>query len=59
MLRLQVIDEAFIDRADICRWIGKPSVSAVFHILASCVEEMQRVYLLLILIPKILDLFII
>uniref|UniRef100_A0A0N5AQH1 AAA domain-containing protein n=1 Tax=Syphacia muris TaxID=451379 RepID=A0A0N5AQH1_9BILA len=55
----EVIDEAFIDRADICRWIGKPSVSAVFHILASCVEEMQRVYLLLILIPKILDLFII
>ncbi|VDK48496.1 unnamed protein product [Anisakis simplex] len=37
------LDEAFIDRADISRFVGHPSVYAVYAILLSCIQEMQRV----------------
>lgn len=38
----KAIDEAFVDRSDICRFVGNPSMGARYRILASCVEEMMR-----------------
>ncbi|XP_065827691.1 pachytene checkpoint protein 2 homolog isoform X2 [Oscarella lobularis] len=37
------IDLAFVDRADIKHYIGKPSVPAIYHIYRSCFEELIRV----------------
>ncbi|MFH4978493.1 hypothetical protein AB6A40_005202 [Gnathostoma spinigerum] len=39
----KMLDEAFIDRADLCRYIGQPSLRAVYSILLSCIHEMQRI----------------
>ncbi|VDN52719.1 unnamed protein product [Dracunculus medinensis] len=39
----QSLDMAFIDRTDICRFIGQPTAEAIYSILASCIFEMQRV----------------
>lgn len=37
------IDCAFMDRADICMYIGNPSVGAIYHILLGCIYELIRV----------------
>ncbi|CAN7991069.1 unnamed protein product, partial [Ixodes hexagonus] len=37
-----VIDLAFVDRADIRRYLGYPSQAAIFKIYKSCIEELQR-----------------
>uniref|UniRef100_F1L017 Pachytene checkpoint protein 2 n=1 Tax=Ascaris suum TaxID=6253 RepID=F1L017_ASCSU len=37
------LDEAFVDRADMSRFVGQPSVYAVYAILSSCIREMQRI----------------
>ncbi|KAL7748452.1 Pachytene checkpoint protein 2 [Sorochytrium milnesiophthora] len=36
------IDLAFIDRADIKQYIGRPSAKAIYAILASCITELVR-----------------
>jgi len=36
------IDGAFVDRADICLYIGHPSSSAIHKILLSCVSELIK-----------------
>ncbi|KAF8958741.1 Pachytene checkpoint protein 2 [Entomortierella lignicola] len=38
----EAIDIAFIDRADIKLHIGLPSQQAIYKILATCIEELQR-----------------
>ncbi len=43
---VEAIDEAFVDRADICRYVGNPGLGARYSILCSCVEEMMRTGLL-------------
>lgn len=37
------IDGAFVDRADICVYVGHPSVAAVSKIFTSCVKELIKV----------------
>ncbi|KAM7283600.1 pachytene checkpoint protein 2 homolog [Ixodes scapularis] len=37
-----VIDLAFVDRADIRRYLGYPSQAAILKIFESCIEELQR-----------------
>lgn len=39
------IDGAFVDRADLCVYIGHPSPPAISKILASCAKELIKVYL--------------
>lgn len=39
----QSLDEAFVDRADISRFVSKPSVYAAYAILSSCINELQRI----------------
>jgi Cdc6-like AAA superfamily ATPase len=39
----QAIDLAFVDRADVKLYIGNPSHEAIYHILRSCILELQRV----------------
>lgn len=39
---LGAIDDAFLDRADIVRYIGNPSVAGRFQILKTCIQEMMR-----------------
>lgn len=39
----QSLDEAFTDRTDLSRFVGYPSANAVYAILCSCIQEMQRV----------------
>ncbi|CAG9539646.1 unnamed protein product [Cercopithifilaria johnstoni] len=39
----QSLDEAFIDRTDLSRFVGYPSANAVYTILCSCIREMQRI----------------
>ncbi|VDK83791.1 unnamed protein product [Litomosoides sigmodontis] len=39
----QSLDEAFTDRTDLSRFIGYPSANAVYAILCSCIQEMQRI----------------
>lgn len=36
------IDDAFVDRADVCRFVGNPGIGARYSILASCLDEMMR-----------------
>ena len=36
------IDPAFIDRADVNRYVGNPGVGARYTILQSCIEELMR-----------------
>ncbi len=36
------IDDAFIDRADLCRFVGHPGPEARYTVLASCVTELMR-----------------
>ncbi|XP_028673175.1 pachytene checkpoint protein 2 homolog [Erpetoichthys calabaricus] len=36
------VDLAFVDRADIKQYIGPPSISAIFKIYLSCLEELMR-----------------
>jgi len=38
-----VIDGAFLDRADVHQYIGLPSAAAVYQILHSCILELIRV----------------
>eukprot|EP01111_Echinosteliopsis_oligospora_P006396 TRINITY_DN20508_c0_g1_i1.p1 TRINITY_DN20508_c0_g1~~TRINITY_DN20508_c0_g1_i1.p1 ORF type:complete len:428 (+),score=86.13 TRINITY_DN20508_c0_g1_i1:131-1414(+) len=38
----KAVDIAFIDRADLSVFIGPPSISARYTILASCIEELMR-----------------
>ncbi|KAK9872263.1 hypothetical protein WA026_017064 [Henosepilachna vigintioctopunctata] len=40
------IDLAFIDRADIKQFLGLPSVTAIYKIYCSCIEELQRIDIL-------------
>uniref|UniRef100_A0A6S8A3B0 AAA+ ATPase domain-containing protein n=1 Tax=Aplanochytrium stocchinoi TaxID=215587 RepID=A0A6S8A3B0_9STRA len=42
----QSIDVAFVDRADIRQYIGLPTKQIRFHILRSCIEELERVGLI-------------
>uniref|UniRef100_A0A0R3RTC0 AAA domain-containing protein n=1 Tax=Elaeophora elaphi TaxID=1147741 RepID=A0A0R3RTC0_9BILA len=37
------LDEAFTDRTDLSRFVGYPSANAVYTILSSCIQEMQRI----------------
>ena len=37
------VDGAFLDRADIKRFIGPPGAAAIYIILCSIIEELQRV----------------
>jgi SpoVK/Ycf46/Vps4 family AAA+-type ATPase len=39
----EAVDPAFLDRADIKRYIGPPSEGAIYTIFASMVRELQRV----------------
>ncbi|KAL3993643.1 ATPase associated with various cellular activities (AAA) family protein [Acanthocheilonema viteae] len=39
----QSLDEAFTDRIDLSRFVGYPSVNAIYTILSSCIQEMQRI----------------
>ncbi|KAK0415700.1 hypothetical protein QR680_012069 [Steinernema hermaphroditum] len=43
----EVMDDAFVDRADIVRYLGRPSVQAVSAILTSCIDELERVGMLI------------
>uniref|UniRef100_A0A1I7ZZG5 AAA domain-containing protein n=1 Tax=Steinernema glaseri TaxID=37863 RepID=A0A1I7ZZG5_9BILA len=43
----EVMDDAFVDRADIVRYLGRPSVQAVSGILTSCISELERVGMLI------------
>ncbi|KAK2117458.1 hypothetical protein P7K49_004344 [Saguinus oedipus] len=36
------IDVAFVDRADIKQYIGLPSAAAIFKIYLSCLEELMK-----------------
>ncbi|XP_039592184.1 pachytene checkpoint protein 2 homolog [Polypterus senegalus] len=36
------VDLAFVDRADIKQYIGPPSISAIFKIYLSCLEELMK-----------------
>uniref|UniRef100_A0A7E4VST0 AAA domain-containing protein n=1 Tax=Panagrellus redivivus TaxID=6233 RepID=A0A7E4VST0_PANRE len=37
------LDEAFVDRADVNRFVGHPSAYAIYSILCSAIKELQRV----------------
>lgn len=37
------VDSAFVDRVDLKLFIGMPVLAARYHILSSCLEELQRV----------------
>ncbi|ETO33855.1 thyroid hormone receptor interactor [Reticulomyxa filosa] len=39
----EAIDLAFVDRADIKQYIGLPTTPAVYRILRTCLEELERV----------------
>jgi pachytene checkpoint protein 2 len=39
----QAIDLAFVDRADIKKYIGLPSKNVLFKIYKGCVEELVKV----------------
>lgn len=41
-----VLDSAFLDRADLIQFIGRPSQNAVYAILVSCFRELMRVHLI-------------
>lgn len=38
------IDLAFVDRADIKQYIGPPSVKGIYSIYLSCLEELMKVF---------------
>lgn len=44
------IDLAFIDRADIKQYLGIPNMAAIYHIYSSCINELVRVGILILLI---------
>ena len=37
------LDEAFVDRADVNRYVGNPSAYAIYSILITAIQELQRV----------------
>lgn len=41
-----VVDPAFLDRADIRAYIGPPSAVAIYSIYVSCLNELTRVGLI-------------
>lgn len=45
----QTIDLAFVDRADIKQYLGLPSVPAIYKIYMSCLEELMKVLLFMII----------
>ncbi|VDP33800.1 unnamed protein product [Soboliphyme baturini] len=53
---LDALDSAFIDRADIMQFIGKPSLEAIYNMLHSCVLELQQVHICAVKFPCMITL---
>ena len=57
---VDAIDDAFVDRADIVRYIGPPSTAGRYQILQTCVSEMiaKKLVLMFVYLPFVLLMFV-
>lgn len=53
------IDLAFIDRADVKQFLDFPSIKAIYKIYYSCIQELLRVFNLLLFLLLSLKVFLV